>query len=116
MDAVESSATEVQEEAGKILRRDDDDDDAVGEAPKAMGVDDDELYELETVAKKAKKAAGTTSQVRIHIHTRVVLQICSCTKKTLVVQCCSNDHSDTLLKITSLDMNIGAKATFCGSE
>lgn len=62
---VEGAVTAAEEEAAKVLGhavQHDDEDDA-GEVPQPV-VPEDELMELETAVKKAKKAAGTVSQVR----------------------------------------------------
>lgn len=68
---VASAVTEAQEEAVKVLGEDDeedDDDDSSHRPPPAPVVRDEELYDLETAVKKARKASSTTSQVRTVCH------------------------------------------------
>lgn len=64
--SAEIMVTEAQVEAAKILGevQDSDEEEEGRRRPRPSPVvDEDELYELQTAAKKAKKAGGTTSQV-----------------------------------------------------
>lgn len=70
MDSAEAAVKEAQEEAVKVLGEeedsDDDEDGSRRRPPLAPVVSENEIYELETVARKARKAGGTRDQVRIH--------------------------------------------------